>query len=88
MKSFHRVCALRGRSISAHRNNAFEPRLKTKLVVVSSSETKLSKRRVLEIVDQTQTAVSDFANFAEPYAIDAATIRSIRRICNENLSKA
>jgi serine/threonine-protein kinase HipA len=48
----------------------------------------IDKRRVLEIVDQTQTAVSAFANYAKPYAIDAATVRSIRRICNENLSKA
>jgi serine/threonine-protein kinase HipA len=52
------------------------------------AEELIDKPRVREIVDQTKTTVSEFAKFAEPYGVDAATVRSIRRVLAPGLSKA
>jgi hypothetical protein len=52
------------------------------------AEELIDKPRVREIVDQTNTVVSEFAKFAEPYGIDAATVRSIRRALLPGVSKA
>jgi serine/threonine-protein kinase HipA len=52
------------------------------------AEELIDKQRVREIVDQTRTAVAEFAEFASPYGVDAATVRSIRRILVSGVSKA